>query len=78
MTIETFEAELVSEARGRKEYKKTDRQKTVTVPYYNEYIPVRRVKLPVAYILTVNDPEITGFLKDPWNKNGNSYCCCQD
>jgi hypothetical protein len=62
-TIQTYEAELVSEANGIKEYRKSNIQKTVTVPYFNEYVPLRSVKFPVAYILSVNDPEITGLLR---------------
>ena len=62
VTIQTFEAELVSETNGRRMYRKTDRQKTVTVPYYNEYVPVKSVKTPFAYLVTVNDPVIAGLL----------------
>jgi len=64
VTIKTFKAELVSETDGWKNYKKLDRQITVTVPYYNDYYPVRSVKLPFAYLLTVNDPEITDLLNN--------------
>jgi len=62
-TIKTFEAEFVSETDGWKNYKKTDRQRTVTVPYFNEYYPVRSVGLPFAYVLKVPDPEITELLR---------------
>jgi hypothetical protein len=61
-TVKTFEAELVQDANGRRNYKKTDRQKTVTVPYYVDYYPVKQVKFPFAYILTTRDPAITGLL----------------
>jgi hypothetical protein len=63
VTIKTFEAEFVSETDGWKNYKKSDRQRTVNVPYYNEYYPVRSVKLPFAYLLNVSDPEITDLLR---------------
>jgi hypothetical protein len=62
-TIKTFEAELVQDAGGRRNYKKTDRQKTVTVPYYVDYYPVKSVKFPYVYILTTADPVITGLLQ---------------
>jgi hypothetical protein len=62
-TIKTWEAELIQDTNGRKIYKKTDRQKTVTVPYYVDYYPVKKVKFPNAYIITISDPVITGLLK---------------
>jgi dipeptidyl-peptidase-4 len=61
-TIKTFEAELVSEANGRKNYRKTDRQKTVTVPYLIDYVPVKKVKLPFAYIINTSDPQVLNLL----------------
>jgi hypothetical protein len=63
VTIKTFEAEIVSDANGRKSYRKSDRQKTVTVPYYIDYYPAKNVKFPFAYVLTVNDKEIIDLLK---------------
>jgi murein tripeptide amidase MpaA len=63
VTIKTFEAELVSDSGPRKIYKKSDRQKTVTIPYFIDYYPVKKTGLPFAYMLMVNDQEITGLLK---------------
>jgi len=34
VTIKTYEAELVTDAGGRRRYQSSDRQKTVTIPYY--------------------------------------------
>ena len=48
VTVRTFEAELVSDSNGRKNYKKTDRQKDVTVPYYIDYYPTKKCKIPVC------------------------------
>jgi murein tripeptide amidase MpaA len=62
VTIKTFEAELVSNVNGRRNYRKTDRQKTVTVPYYVDYVPVKNVKLPFAYILDTFDPQVVNLL----------------
>jgi hypothetical protein len=62
VTVKTFEAEIVTGSDGRKEYKKGDRQITVTVPYYIDYYPVKSVKFPFAYILTVYDKEIAELL----------------
>jgi hypothetical protein len=63
VTIKTFEAELATESNGRRNYRKTDRQKTVTVPYFIDYYSVKSVKLPYAYILDTFDPQITGLLE---------------
>lgn len=62
-TIKTFEAELDTEINGRKTYRKSDRQKTVTVPYFIDYYPTKSVKFPFAYLLTVTDPQLIGLLK---------------
>ena len=63
VTIKTFEAELATESNGRRNYRKTDRQKNVTVPYFIDYYSVKSVKLPFAYILDTFDPQITGLLE---------------
>jgi dipeptidyl-peptidase-4 len=63
VTVKTFEAELATESNGRRNYRKTDRQKTVTVPYFIDYYPVKSVKLPYAYILDTFDPQIIGLLQ---------------
>ncbi len=62
ITIKAFEADMVTGPSGRMEYKKSDRQKTVTVPYFIDYSPVKSVKFPFAYLLTVNDPVVTRLL----------------
>ena len=58
VTIKTFEAELASDINGRKSYKKTDRQKNVSVPYLIDYFPVKKVRFPFAYILNTFDQQI--------------------
>jgi hypothetical protein len=63
VTIKTYEAVYDSEIDGWKQYKKTDIQKTVTVPYFIDYYPVRSVSLPFAYLITVNSPETVALLK---------------
>jgi hypothetical protein len=62
-TIKTFEAELASESNGRRNYRKTERQKTVTVPYFIDYYPTKNVRFPFAYLLTISDPQLIGHLK---------------
>jgi len=63
VTIKTWEAELTTDQNGRRMFRKSDRQKTVTVPYFIDFYPVRSVKFPFAYLLTVNDREVTELLK---------------
>jgi len=63
VTIRTYEADLVTDANGRRSYKKSDRQKDVTIPYYIDYYPTKNVKFPFAYVLTVKDPQVIELLK---------------
>jgi murein tripeptide amidase MpaA len=63
VTIRTYEAESAGESNGWPEYRRTDRQIDVTVPYYIDYRPKRSVKLPYAYLMTVPDPDIIEVLK---------------
>ena len=63
VTVKTFEAELIKDADGRRNYSRTDRRKDVTIPYYIDYYPTRNVKFPFAYIITTRDPAITDILK---------------
>jgi hypothetical protein len=63
VTIKTFEAELVTDANGRKRYQKSDRQKTVTVPYFIDFYGSKHVKFPFAYLLTTHDPAIIYLLR---------------
>jgi hypothetical protein len=63
VTIRTYEAELVNETNGWKNYRRTDRQKDVTVPYYIDYYPAKNVRFPFAYLITTSDPAITDLLK---------------
>ena len=61
--VRTYEAEMTTDAYGRKNYKRSDRQKDVSIPYYIDYSPSASVKFPFAYLLTVNDREVTDLLK---------------
>jgi hypothetical protein len=63
VTIRTYEAELINDANGRKNYRRTERQKDVTVPYYIDYYPTKNVRFPFAYLITTSDPGITDLLK---------------
>jgi hypothetical protein len=63
VTIQTFEAEMATDSNGRRRYQKTDRQKTVTIPYYIDYYSTRNVRFPFAYLLVSRDPEVISLLK---------------
>ena len=63
VTIKTFEAEIITDANGRRRIQKSDRQKTVTVPYFIDYYGSKNVVLPFAYVVKTHDPEIISLLK---------------
>ncbi len=63
VTIRTYEAEMTTEVNGRKNYKRSDRQQDVSIPYYIDYTPSVSVKFPFAYLLTVNDKVVIDLLK---------------
>lgn len=63
ITVRTYEAELVKDSSGRKNYHRTDRQVDVTVPYFIDYYPTKNVRFPFAYLITIKDPVITDLLR---------------
>lgn len=63
VTIKTYEAEYEGITDGWKQYKKTNRRLDVTVPYLIDYYPVQKTKLPYAYILLLDDPEVIELLR---------------
>jgi dipeptidyl-peptidase-4 len=63
VTIKTFEAELITDTNGRRRYQRSDRQKTVTVPYFIDFYGSKNVRFPFAYLLTVRDPEVITLLR---------------
>jgi hypothetical protein len=63
VTIQTYEAEYITDENGRRRLQKSNRQKTVTVPYFIDFYGSKNVKFPFAYLLTVHDPEIISLLK---------------
>lgn len=62
ITIEAYEYDIDPNATGYYRYKKSDRQRTVTVPYFADYYGTRFTKLPKAYLLTINDQAIIDLL----------------
>jgi hypothetical protein len=63
VTVRTYETEVVTSDNGRRNYRKSDRQKDVTVPYFIDYYPVKNVKFPFAYIISIKEPEVIEHLK---------------
>lgn len=61
--IRTYEAEYVSTENGWPNYRKTDRQKDVIVPYFIDYYPVKSVVFPYAYVISLSDKVIVDILK---------------
>ncbi|BDX39639.1 hypothetical protein CYCD_29940 [Tenuifilaceae bacterium CYCD] len=63
VTILTYEAEPYTDENGRERFRKTERKRTVTVPYIADYVPTQSIAYPYAYILTINDPDVNRVLK---------------
>ena len=63
VTVKTYEAEIYTDPNGRRGYRRTDRRKDVTIPYYIDYYGSKSVRFPFAYILTITDPEVIGLLR---------------
>lgn len=63
VTIKTFEVDEVTDANGNKRYQKTDRKKTVQVPYIATYEATKSVKFPFAYLVTLSDPLVINLLQ---------------
>jgi hypothetical protein len=61
--VRTYEAERTNDTNIYFSYRKTDRQKDVTVPYLIDYYPAKSVKFPYAYLITTLDPKIIGLVK---------------
>jgi hypothetical protein len=63
VTIKTYEVDVETGADGREIYKKTDRKKTVQVPYIARYEPKYSVAFPFAYLVNVSDPLVINLLR---------------
>ncbi len=64
ITIKAFEADTIPGAKGYWRYKKSDRKRTVTVPYIADYYATRSVKFPYAYLITVPDERVLDVLQN--------------
>ncbi|HDP74326.1 MAG TPA: hypothetical protein ENN49_00325 [Bacteroidales bacterium] len=63
VTILTYEAEAYTDELGRERFRKTDRKRTVTVPYIADYYPTSTVPFPYAYLVK-NDRAVINLLKN--------------
>jgi len=63
VTIKTFEAEPSAGPDIYPPFRKTDRQVTVTVPYYIDYYPVKNIRFPFAWIIEIKDKAVLDLLK---------------
>ena len=58
VTILGWEMEVNPEAGSYPRVRKTDVERTYTIPYYCDYIPKTIIPFPFAYLLTVSDADI--------------------
>jgi len=58
LTILGWEMEYDPESRGYPRIKKTDVERTYTLPYYCDYRPKASISFPFGYLLTVSDESI--------------------
>jgi hypothetical protein len=63
VTIKTYEAERSNEQNGYSSFRRTDRRKDVTIPYYIDYYPSKSVRFPFAYLITNCDPDVISLLR---------------
>jgi hypothetical protein len=63
VTIKTYEVERTNEPNVYPPFKRTDRRRDVTIPYYIDYYPVKSVRFPFAYLINNNDPEVIALLR---------------
>jgi len=64
ITIQGWEMEVIpQEGRQWPNIKKTDRERSFTLPYYCDYIPKKTISYPHAYLIDVADPVIINKLQ---------------
>ena len=63
ITIKAFEADTIPGVKGYWRFKKSDRKRTVTVPYIADYYATDSIRIPYAYIINVKEPEVIKLLK---------------
>jgi len=63
LTINIWEMEIIPHEGGYPEMKKTDRKKTMVLPFYAEYESKRSVQFPAGYFIAVPDRDVIGKLR---------------
>lgn len=63
ITVRAFEVDVVKNAQGQEDLVKSDRQRTVTVPYIADYYATKNTALPFAYLLRLSDPVVKNLLQ---------------
>ena len=63
ITIKAIEADTIPGVKGYWRYKQSDRKVTVTIPYVADYFATESIRLPYAYILSVQDAQLIDLLK---------------
>ena len=59
ITVHAYEVEIVEEGTGqRPRVRPTDKVKIYTLPYFSDYVGIRSVRFPYAYIIDTPDPDI--------------------
>lgn len=58
VTILGWEMEANPDARSYPRIKKTDIERTYTIPYYCDYVPKTGIAFPFAYLITVADQDL--------------------
>ena len=64
ITVKAFEVDVIKDEDGREQLKKSDRNKTVTVPYIADYYATKSISLPFAYLIRMSDPVIANLLTE--------------
>lgn len=61
--IKTYETETYTDEQGRKRMRPTSIKKTLTLPYYADYVADSSFVIPYAYLLTLSDQQVIKTLE---------------
>ncbi len=64
ITIKAFETDTIPGVKGYRRYKKSDRQRTITVDYLADYYPTESVPVPFAYLFNIADQKVIRLMKE--------------
>lgn len=62
ITVKAYEVDVIKDANGQENLVKSNRQRTVTVPYIADYYATKNTALPYAYLVSMSDPVIQHML----------------